>query len=365
MMDAMNAKPTGLRITWAIAAKDIADALKNKTTLSTIISVLFLIIAYRLLPSLQNADLLPRLAIYDQGQSRWVDELENSTAFDLFLARSRSEMEAFLGHRDTVALGLELLPDFDQRLTSNEPVELDGSVIHWASAGAATDTRTFFEAQLTRLAGKPVRIKTDGNTVYTQKNSRGYALLTSLAIVFAITMIGVSLVPHLMFEEKRTKTLDALLVSPASAAHIVMGKAVSGLFYCLTGTIVALALNVSLVNQWALAVAAAILGSLFAVALGLLLGSMIEDMGKFTLGAWFLLIPLLAPPMLVALRDILPQGLIAVLGWVPTVALSRLLRVSFSNHARLAEFGPEAALIVGWAALLIAAVVWIVRRSDR
>jgi ABC-type Na+ efflux pump permease subunit len=193
-----------------------------------------------------------------------------------------------------------------------------------------------------------VRINTTGNTVFTQKNSRGYALLAALSVVFTIGMVGTTLVPNIILEEKHTKTMDALLVSPASPSQVVLGKAVTGLFYCLTAAAVAFVLNLTLVNLWGLAVLAAVLGSLFTVALGLLLGSAIVNRGQLTLWAWILLAPLLGAPLLTILVDVLPRSLISALGWIPTVALSRLLRLSFLDCAPLAQVGPELALVVGW-----------------
>ncbi len=354
-----------LRIIGAIAAKDIVDAIRNRTTLFTILMVLFMMVAYRLEPSLLNADLAPRLALYDEGQSQLAAGLGDSAAFDLIPMASQAEMEAYLGNMEIVVLGLVLPADLDQSLAADDQIALDGYVARWASASAAAGAQAFFEAQLTELTGRPVRINIAGNVVYTQKNSRGYALLAALSVIFATTMVGVALVPNIMLEEKKTRTLDALLVSPASPGHVVLGKALTGLFYCLTASAVAFAFNLALVNHWWIAILAAIAGSLFAVALGLLLGSAIENRGQLALWSWVLFIPLLGAPLLSVLDELLPRGLSAVLEITPTVAVSKVLRVSFSNRAALAQFGPELALVSGMAAFILAIVAWSVRRSDR
>jgi ABC-2 type transport system permease protein len=54
--------------------------------------------------------------------------------------------------------------------------------------------------------------------------------------MFAVTIMltmGILLVPTLMLEEKQTRTMDALLVSPASISQVVIGKAIAGFFYIL------------------------------------------------------------------------------------------------------------------------------------
>ena len=356
---------SSLRIVWAITAKDIIDAMKNKTTLSVMLTLLFLVVLYQYLPALTSGDQPPRLVVYDADSSPLVTELEDSTQFDLRKMLSQQQMEEYLGNMDSVVLGLVLPADFDQYLRSNEQLELDGYVIHWASDSATAQVQTFFEGQLTELVGKPVRIDVAGNTVYTQKDSTGYAFLTSISVILVLTMIGISMTPNLMLEEKRTKTLDVLLVSPASTGQVVIGKALTGLFYCLTTAVVVLAFNAALITHWGLAILAVTCGSLLCVALGLLLGSVFEVKQQLTIWGFLLFQPLLLPMFLSIMEDLMPRGLIVAFDWIPTVALSKVLRVSFSNSAPLAEFGPELALVAGCAALVLAAVAWVVRRSDR
>ena len=59
----------GLRIVWAITAKDLLDALKNKTTLGVLLSVLFVLVAYQLLPKWQRGSSLPTVPVAEA--TRW------------------------------------------------------------------------------------------------------------------------------------------------------------------------------------------------------------------------------------------------------------------------------------------------------
>ena len=74
---------------------------------------------------------------------------------------------------------------------------------------------------------------------------------------------------------------------------------------------------------------------------------------------------LLIPVFLSFMRDIVPGVVRAVLPYVPTVALARGFQVAFARQAPAAAFLPKLAYAAGWAALLLAAVAWVVRRSDR
>lgn len=355
-----------LHIIWAITTKDIVDALKNKNTLTVILVVLFMIAFYRFMPALEGGEQLSNVLIYDAGASSLVTALDGSSRLKLYPRyTSQEQMENDLASGDAPELGLVVPADFDEALASCEPVELEGYVLHWVKASEANELRVLVESEIADRLGKAVRINLEGNIVYTREDSTGLALMTTISVIFSLVMVGISLVPHLMLDEKHSRTIDALLVSPANSSHIAISKTLTGLFYGLTATAVALAFNAALVTHWALAILAAVCGTLFVVSLGLLLGSLIENRQQLTLWAWVVILPLLLPTMLSFMDDLLPASAVAVMRWMPTVALSRVLRVSFAARAPLADFGPELALIAGCTALTLVVVAWLVRRSDR
>jgi ABC-2 type transport system permease protein len=274
-------------------------------------------------------------------------------------------MARYLAKRDVPELGLVIPADFDRAWEGSEIPELEGYVLHWVSESDAEELKSDVEREITELVGRSVQIHIEGNIVYTQPESTGLALLTSLGLILVITMIGVSFTLNLMFEEKQTKSIDALLVSPASSGQIVMAKFLTGLFYCLLGAAVVLSLNRSIITHWWLVILGIVVGSFFTVGLGVLMGSIFEVRQQLVLWGFLLFIPLLLPVFLSVMSDILPKTLIDILSWLPTVALDRLFRISFSAHAPLTQFGPQLLLVVCYAVLLFALVVWVLRRSDR
>jgi ABC-type transport system involved in multi-copper enzyme maturation permease subunit len=354
-----------LRVTWAIARKDILDGWKNKTILGNIIIVTLMILFYKSLPSWENSPAVPNLRVYDAGKSRLVVALGDSTTVKLHQYESQQEMERILAKGDIPEIGLVIPADFDQALEAGEQLELDGYVVHWVSDKDAEELRQMAGAELTALVGKSVYIKLAGNKVYTQADSTGLAFLASISVIFSVAMLGLLVTPGLMIEEKHAKTIDALLVSPASSSHVITAKALAGLFYCLFAAGIALAVNAAIVTQWWLAILATIGGALFMVAIGLLLGSLVEvrqQLGIWVFGLNFIL---LIPAFLSIMQDLIPQEVRNVFHWIPTVALSKVLRISFSNQSSLASVGPELALIFGVTFVLLTALAWSLRRSDR
>jgi ABC-2 type transport system permease protein len=351
-----------LRIIWTIAAKDVTDALRNKTTLFNIVTVFFIMAMYEWLPSLMYADEAD-IVVYDAAGSRLVTALEGSPRFELHRVSSIQELKKEMGDDANGELGLVVPADFDQRLASGEEPGLSGYVI-WSSRSKATDLASDFERTLEELLGEPVQINIEG-TVYPTPDSMGPIRMVSATLVILIIFMATFTVPYLMFEEKRTKTLDALLVSPASIGQVIMGKTLAGLFYCATTAGVVFAFNWAFVVHWGLTIIAVLSGTLLAVGLALLLGIFFEN--RYQMMIWTL-VPgqlLLGAVFLSIVDPILPETLRTAISWIPTVALALVLRYSFADGANSVKVLTRLGVVLASVSLILAIVVWKVRRSDQ
>jgi ABC-2 type transport system permease protein len=355
-----------LRIIWAITSKDLLDAVKSKTTLSILLSALFIVVVYQVLPKFERQSDLPIVLVYDAGESHLLATLKRSPNLDVYSGyTSQDHLERKLAGGDIPELALTIPPGFDQGLDRSEPPPLEGYVQHWVSDSDAAQLKAQAEQEIARLAGQPVTIHLEGNLVYPTPDSGGRSHLTSLAVLIAVTLIGLGLAPHLLLEEKQTRTLDALLVSPARSSHLVIAKALTGLFYCLLAAAAVIALNANLVLHWGLALAAVILGSLFTVSIGLLLGSLVGARQVLPIWNMVALTVLMLPLFLAVMKDLLPPVAGAIFDWIPTVALARVLRGSLSKDLASMAFSLELLVAAACTAAVMAGVAWTVRRADR
>jgi ABC-2 type transport system permease protein len=343
---------------WAIAAKDVTDAIRNKTILANLATIVFVVVFYRFLPALGSQGELPRLMIYDAGDSSRIAALEARAAFRTYVATSPEQVEAFVGRADQPRMGIVLPADLDQALSAQEPLAVEGYLPHWATPRQAEGLRAFYEAELSAWAGQPVQIRTEGHDVYPRLEWGGLSFLTSLTVVLALTLTGILTVTHLMLEEKQTRTLDALLVSPASIGQLIAGKALAGAVYCLVAAAGVFALNATVITHWGLAILGAACGAALSVGLGLLLGSIFQVKQQLMLWGFLLLNVLLVPVFLEIESGLLPEGIHAVMRWVPTVALARTVRLSFVNQVPWGTFAANVGLVLVGAALLYLAVRW-------
>jgi ABC-type Na+ efflux pump permease subunit len=357
-----------LRIIGAIAAKDIADAIKNKTLISIIIGMAMMMLSAQAFPFLLKLSATPRAVVYDSGRlpdgtSRLISAMAEDGTYRLTEVESQQAMEDTLADLNAEVLGLVIPTGFEQALESGAEGEMEGYVV-WARRSAAGELVGEMERYLETLLQAPVHVEVEGNLVYPPAEGTGSLGMIAAVLTLVLITTGGFLVPYLIFEEKQTHTMDALLVSPASAADITAGKAVAGIAYCLVAMAVVLAFNFSSVVGWGVAIVAVLVGALLAVGVGLLMGTLFETAQQ--VGAWMTIpiVVLMAPIMLATLGN-LPPILESLLPWLPTIALGNLFLLSFSGSATLAQALPDLALVLAWTLPLYAAVIWMVRRSDR
>ena len=352
------------RIIWAIARKDIVEALKNKNTLAVLLTAIPMIFVYYYLPILSARGEPPLVRVYDAGASVLVARLENSEVLELRTYTSETQMKEALMSSDMPELAFAIPAGFDQALESGESAQLLGFVLNWVDPAEADELRRIVEEEIAFQLSQPVPIILQ-DPVYLTPDSHGISTSAGIAWVFVLTMVGLTLIPHLMLEEKKGRTIDMLMISPAGSGSLVAGKAIAGLFYCVLGASVALVFYRWLVIHWWLAVLVTVLGALFTVSLGLTLGSITESRAQLTMWAWFFILPLFLPVFLSLMEGLVPDRAIEALRLVPTAVILDLLRASFAATFPLSVVLPKLFWLAAWTAGVLAFDVWIVRRQDR
>jgi len=355
-----------LHIVWTIASKDIVDSPKNKLIVSLILGMGFML----LMPKVMGLMLVPPatpVLVYDPGESRLTAALENSTQYQVRRARSLAEVEQIIGSTGFglgVEFGLAVPDDFDQVLEAGGQPELDGYVA-WANRRKASQLKTDFEEQIEELVGQPVRINVAGNIVYPPSDAGLWLLMVTITPVTVILLMGIQLVPTLLFEEKQTKTMSALLVSPASISQVVVGKALAGLFYVLVSAGVVFAINWAGVVHWEVVLLFVLGIGLFGVGMGLVLGSFFERQ-QDVVGLTMLLLVVFIGALFVDMLDLdIPAVVQAIIPWVPSVALAEIIRFVFLESTPWIQVWTNLGSVLGISLLLYGVVVWKVRRSDR
>lgn len=356
-------RPNGARIVGAIAAKDLSQLVRNRTLLSTVLTTLFLLAFYRFLPLLAN-EAEPAVLIYDPaGTSALTAAIDASDELRAYVYDAPGTVPALLQHGDVPELGLVLPDDIEDQLARGGPLHLNGQINYWVSEREAAELTGQVAAVLSAELGRPVTISVDEGRVYADADGSGLPFILALSLIVAILMVGLGAVPLLMLEEKQTRTLDALLVSPATPTHVTLGKAVAGLALAGAAAAITLLIYRPVVVQWGLALAAVFGWALWAIALGLLAGSLIQTRQQQQTAMMVLFIPLLLPVFLLVMIDLLPAWLPPYLRLLPSAASMDLLRMTGMAALPMADVAWRLGIVYGTAVLLILAVAWAVRRQ--
>jgi ABC-2 type transport system permease protein len=350
------------RIIWAITAKDLIDGLKNNNVIAVIIPALFVLLLYRFLPAITSEDKPPALLVYDAGNPTIMTLLEDSPAVDLYSYDTEAQMLKYLSNGEQPELGLVIPVGFDQLVERGQSLVLQGYMLHFFSDQQISELQQYMQDEFEYLLKKPVDIHI--GLIQLQPETHGITILASMGFGFAILMIGMIAIPHMMLEEKQNKTLDAILISPASNLHVIAGKALTGLIYCLVVYVGGLFLFRMLIVHWGIAFLAGLFGACFAISLGLLLGILVDTRQKLVLWAWVGLIPVFLPMMLSVMGDLLPAWLIVVVNWVPSSALMRVIRSTMISGPPVELYVPQLAILLVSSVLFLAVDVWLVHRLD-
>jgi ABC-2 type transport system permease protein len=352
-----------LYIVWTLAFKDILDAWKNKVVISLVLTLGLMVLLPKSLPLIFTQP-QTSIALLDLGTSQLTTAFEESPEFEPRILNSFEDMQALITVAPNVELGVVIPSEFDQSLAAGGEIVLDGYV-SWENRRKAAQLEADFESHAASLLGVPIDLRMDGHLLYPLAETNLSMGMLAVTTVIMILMVGVTLVPTLIFEEKQTKTIDALLVSPASSAQVVAGKALAGMFYTTLGTAFIFGVNWTGVVQWQVAVLFLIGTGSLATAVGLFLGTFFErQQDAVGISTAFILLfvgavilELLEPPM--------PGILSAIIPWVPSNALVEIFDAAFLENTQAASLWGNMGTTLAISLAIYALVAWKLRRSDR
>lgn len=357
----MNAFLNKLYMVWVIAWKDIGDALKQKGPRVNILMMIVMVVFFYVMSTLRPWDKQIDVAVYDVGDVHLFEgtaPLSDGYKMDLFEVSSFGQMQRNMRHE---RWGAVIPTDFDETIASGGEPVIDGYIL-WRYRGQVAELETLYTEKFSELLGQSVQVAI-GQNIYIPSPDIG-ATMVNNNILFVILFTAISLVPVLMVEEKLTRTMDALMVSPASIWQVVFGKALAGMFY--VGLIGGLffALHWIYITNWALALLAFLLCTTFCIGLGLAVGSLVRTPQQLAIWLPVLVIILIVPSVFAGFINLAP-GLKVIFSLLPSTALVNIFQFAMSSHAPMDQLLFNLAISLVSTVLVFGVLVWIVRRADR
>lgn len=351
------------RIVLAIAWKDILEGWKNKVILTSVITALFLVIFYNYMPDLTRGDELPLMVIYDPFGYIEYEDTAGITDFNYRVEQDEGAFLHILRDMETPVIGLTLEEDL-HNLKANSPLILQGYYPYWMKSSQIADIITTADMTLEKIWETPIEFNKEEKIVYPIMDDYAYGktFIATAGLLLQLAIMGLSMAPQLIVEEKESHTLQAIVVSPANLSHFILGKTLAVLFYTFLTTTIGLFFVGPLIIHWGLVLTALLIGMLTIIIPGILLGVLLESKQQIHIWVWVMFIPVILPIFFSVVR-VLPNNMMNFIDWWPTVALSRLLRVGFTLNPPINTYGSEVIYLLSLSLVLFGITVWVIQKE--
>ena len=352
-----------LAVVSAITRKDLVDAIRHRYLLTALVTPLFVAVLFRVLLPGGDSNKILTMVVHDAAGSGLVAELRNTPQITVVEAASADTTATEVEKRKAIG-GLVVPAGFDSDLAAGKQPELTVYL---------NNTKSILEqAAFRRLVGQAVRsfakqpeparmVWVDVDKEARDDFRAGTALdqmLLPLLLILTFGMTGAFVVPLLIVEEKEKRTLDFLLSSPASLKEIIAGKAVTGVVYTILIAGLLLVINRQSVQSWPLTMLTVLVGLLFVVGVGLVIGSVLKNTMQVNTWASLVLIVLLAPSF--------PS--LGMTGWfdtvmrlIPTYYLTEALKLSMAGTAST-QLWTYLTILLGSTLVVFLAAAWALQR---
>jgi ABC-2 type transport system permease protein len=347
----------------AITRKDVVDAIRNRYLLTALLTPLFVALLFRvLLPGINNSSILS-IVVHDAGNSAITADLRKIPQITVVDAGSAEATAREVEKRKAIG-GVVVPLNFDADLIAGKQPELTVYLNNKKNVIEQAAFRRMLDQQVRTVAKQPDPARLTWIDVAKEANEtrRGGLnldqMLLPLLLILTLGMIGAMVVPLLLVEEKEKRTLDFLLSSPASLKEIVAGKGLTGVAYTVLIAGLLLALNRHMVANWFFMTLTILLGLLFVVAVGLVMGSLLNNTMQVNTWASSVLILLLAPsfPSLA-----LPGVLDTAMRFVPTYYVTEALNMSMTGNIS-SRIWVHLAVVLGCTVVAFLAAAWALNR---
>jgi len=352
-----------LNIVSAITRKDLVDAIRHRYLLTALVTPLFVALLFRvMLPGANSRDLLT-VVVHDPAGSGLVAELQNSPRIGVVEVASADATPKEVETRKAIG-GIVVPANFASEIAAGRQPELTVYINN--------DKNTFEQAAFRRLLDQLVRsfakqpdparfvwvdIDKDKKDELIGGTSLDQIMLP-LLLILTFGMTGAFVVPLLIVEEKEKRTLDFLLSSPASLKEIIAGKALTGVVYTLLIASLLLGINRQFIRNWPMTFLTVVVGLLFVVGVGMVIGSLLKNTMQVNTWASFVLMVLLFP----SFPSIgITKWFDTAMRFVPTYYLSEALKLSMAGTIS-SQLWIHLVVLTGCTLIVFFAAAWALRR---
>ena len=344
---------------YTIFLKDLRSSISDKTILLIIVIPLLVSIAIPLL-MMQVGSMNASVAVYDEGNnSEFIAYMESLDFYNVTTVNSMEMLNETIVNGD--ASSAIIIPaNFSDDLEKGIRPSMD-IWINPTKTDSVIFSSTYKEVLMNYTKQQfPVNISL---SIIGTAESGGASLVSStglipMVILLTTVLLGVSILPYTLTTEKEKKTLDAILVSPASEKDVIYGKMLFGLALTMAVSLLVLAINNGFAGNPVATVLFTLLGSTAFVGIGLLIGSYSNTYTTASVISSIVMLPMILIPSFAALSD--SVAMIAKV--LPSTYMYNGLSDSMYGNGTLSGTLTGLAALVVFNAAIYALTIFVIRK---
>jgi ABC-2 type transport system permease protein len=300
----------------------------------------------------------PRLGIFDRGSSQLTVKMSQQDFLLTEIYSSKEQLHSDV-ERGALDMGLILPVDFDTQLQAGSATSMD--LLVWGES--LLKHRTLLAVSLIRqiidVAGREIPVNAELVLLGEEANIPWDVRLFPLVVIITIFLGGMMVPATSLVEEKVKRTYRALLTTPASLVDILTAKGLTGVILALFDGLLILYLNDAFGTQPVMLITLMAISSIFAAAVGIIMGVLVKDINTLFTIMKSLGIFLYAPAFIFIFPDI-PQWVAKIF---PTYyTLNPIIELTM-NNASWAKIATDVYILVGLTIALIGVAGFLARRA--
>ena len=344
-----------------LARKDLIDSIRTPRLLLIIITPLVISLAIGLF---FNDKFTLKITLFSPTPTELTAALGEMEFVDILIQDTVAEVRLAI-EGNSAAVGVILPENFDNALANSEFPQViflltDNSTESQAGLSLVQQTIQLLSPNPSPIMSSIEVLEPD---IEQGVSLRGNLGMDQFAVVMFLAMglvsNGIMLVSTLVVEERERKTLDALLISPASYSDVAMSKAVVGVIYSIAGGSVVLFTQRGLTGNIMFTLLLLLIGSLALSLLGLLVGSLAENIHALNSYGGLLIFPLTLPAIIGILGA---NPFIQYLQFLPTYHLVQGIALAMDGQAE--KIISNLIMLTIQCFVIFGAVVWSLKRRE-
>ena len=300
----------------------------------------------------------PKLGVVDEGNSQLVTMAEQLTSVLTKEYGNVSEIKQAV-ENGAVDVGMVLPADFDSSVMQGKEAELVTYIWGESLAKNRTILGVTIANLVRELTGQEAPVEIEAITLGDEVSIPWSDRLLPLVVLMAVFLGGLFLPAASVIDEKEKRTLEALVITPASVGDVFIAKGFMGVILSLFMGVVILVLNQAFGTEPALLILVLAFGAIMAAEIGLLCGALIQDITTL-FAIWKAGGILLFGPAIIYMFPQIPQ-------WIgklfPTYYFLQPIIAISQGGSGWSDIATNVFILIGLDLILIAVVVLALKKT--